>query len=205
MGNKILIKSGFYERVGDKMNYFISDLHFGHKNVLSFDNRKFKTIEEHDEAIITNWNNTVGLDDDVYILGDISWHNTSNTIAIFNELNGALHLVKGNHDNRLLKNRELQSRFVEIVDYKELQLDNGRGIVLCHYPVPCFKNHYYGWYHLYGHVHNSTEWNMMERVKYEMEKLYDVSCNMFNVGAMMDYMNYTPRTLNEILEKNKGR
>jgi hypothetical protein len=25
---------------------------------------------------------------------------------------------------------------------------------------------YFGWYHLYGHVHNSFEWNMMEHIKY---------------------------------------
>lgn len=183
------------------MNYFVSDLHMGHENVLAFDNRPFKTIEDHDKTIINNWNDTVELDDDVHLLGDISWHNATKTIEIFKQLNGNIHLIKGNHDGKLLKNRELQSRFVEIVDYKELQLENGKGIVLCHYPIPCFKNHYYGWYHLYGHVHNSFEWNMMERVKYEMTELYDATCNMRNVGTMMEYMNYRPRTLEEIFRK----
>ena len=183
------------------MNYFVSDLHMGHENVLAFDNRPFKTIEDHDKTIINNWNDTVELDDDVCLLGDISWHNATKTIEIFKQLNGNIHLIKGNHDGKLLKNRELQSRFVEIVDYKELQLENGKGIVLCHYPIPCFKNHYYGWYHLYGHVHNSFEWNMMERVKYEMTELYDATCNMRNVGTMMEYMNYRPRTLEEIFRK----
>ena len=81
--------------------------------------------------------------------------------------------------------------------------DNGKHIVLCHYPIPCFKNHYYGWYHLYGHVHNSFEYNMMEHDKYLMETLYNYPCNMYNVGAMMPYIDYTPRTLDEII--NKGR
>lgn len=54
------------------MDYFISDLHFGHKNVLAFDNRPFDNIEQHDNALIRNWNNAVNIDDDVYILGDIS-------------------------------------------------------------------------------------------------------------------------------------
>lgn len=182
------------------MNYYISDLHFGHKNCLAFDNRQFKSIEEHDKTLITNWNNTVGIDDDVYLLGDISWYNTTKTIDIFNQLNGVIHLIRGNHDEKLLKGRGLQSRFMEVVDYKELSLPDGKGIVLCHYPIPCFKNHYYGWYHLYGHVHTSFEWNMMEQVKYQMVELYDKPCQMFNIGCMLPYMNYTPRTLDEILE-----
>lgn len=181
------------------MNYYISDLHFGHKNSLSFDNRPFADIEIHDQAIINNWNNTVSIDDDVYILGDISWHNATKTIEIFKSLNGRKHLIKGNHDSKLLRNRELQSLFVEICDYKEIPLDNGRGIVLCHYPIPCFKNHYYGWIHLYGHVHNSFECNMMESVKRQMEELYNIPCLMYNVGVMMPYMDYTPRMLEEIM------
>lgn len=184
------------------MNYYIADTHFGHKNCLAFDNRKFKTIEEHDETLISNWNGVVGMEDDVFLLGDISWHNTTKTIEIFNQLNGIIHLIRGNHDAKLLKNRELQSRFIEITDYKELTLPNGKGIVLCHYPIPCFKNHFYGWYHLYGHVHTSFEWNMMEQVKYQMTELYGKSCQMFNVGCMLPYMDYTPRTLEEILEED---
>ena len=181
------------------MNYYISDLHFGHKNSLSFDNRPFTDIEIHDQAIINNWNNTVSIDDDVFILGDISWHNATKTIEIFKSLNGRKHLIKGNHDSKLLRNRELQSFFVEICDYKEIPLDNGKGIVLCHYPMPCFKNHYYGWIHLYGHVHNSFEHNIMESVKRQMEELYNIPCLMYNVGVMMSYMDYTPRMLEEIM------
>lgn len=187
------------------MNYFIADLHFGHKNCLAFDNRSFKTIEEHDEELIKRWNDTVGIEDDVYILGDISWHNTTKTIEIFKNLNGNKHLIIGNHDHKLLKNRELRSLFMEITDYKELHIpgvdgkENSNGIVLSHYPIPCFNHHYYGWYHLYGHVHSSYEENMMCRVKYELESLYNVPCKMYNIGAMMPYMGYTPRTLNEII------
>lgn len=185
------------------MNYFIADLHFGHKNCLSFDNRPFTDIEKHDQTLIENWNNAVGMDDDVYILGDISWHNATKTIEIFKSLNGNKHLIKGNHDGKLLKNRELQSLFVEICDYKELTLDDGRGIVLCHYPIPCFKNHFYNWIHLYGHVHTSFEWNMMENCKRQMSELYDKPCLMWNVGAMIPHMNYTPRTLDEIIGGEK--
>ena len=179
--------------------YFIADTHFGRENALAFDNRPFKTIEEHDETLIRNWNHAVGMDDEVFILGDISWYNVSRTIEIVRTLNGIKHFITGNHDKKLLKNKEFQNLFGEITAYKELDLGNGKGIVLSHYPIPCFNHHYYGWYHLYGHVHCSFEWNMMERVKFEMEQLYDKPCQMFNCGVMMEYMNYSPRTLEEIL------
>ena len=181
------------------MNYFISDLHFGHKNVLAFDNRPFDNIEQHDQMLIDNWNRVVDIDDDVYILGDISWYNVTRTLEIFNSLNGNIHLIKGNHDAKLLKGAMLRERFMEIVDYKELFWeDDGKKIVLSHYPIPCFNHHHDSWIHLYGHVHNSTEWNIMEYTKRSLESLR-IPCNMYNVGAMMVYMNYTPRTLEEII------
>lgn len=184
--------------------FYISDLHFGHKNCLVFDNRPFKSIEEHDAQLVDRWNEAVGIDDDVWILGDISWYNPTETVGIFNQLNGAKHLCIGNHDSKLLKSKMVRNLFMEIVDYKEIRFDsgNGGGIVLCHYPIPCYNNHYYGWYHLYGHVHNSFEWQMMKRIQFEMKEIYGKQSNMYNVGCMIPYMNYTPRTLQEIILAN---
>lgn len=185
------------------MNYFIADQHIGHENVLKFDNRKWTDIRVHDQELMKRWNDTVGMEDTVYILGDISWMNSTKTIEYFKQLNGSKVLLRGNHDGKLLRNRELQALFQEICDYKELDLGNGKGLVLCHYPIPCFKNHYYGWYHFYGHVHTGFEDNMMQHVRRQMEELYNVPCNMFNVGVMKDYMGYTPRTFEEIVSSTK--
>ena len=182
--------------------FYIADLHFGHANVLKFDNRPWVKIEDHDAALIKNWNDTVGFDDDVYILGDFSWYNVTKTIEIFKQLNGRKHLIIGNHDLKLLKNQDIRALFVEIEYYKEIS-DGNNYIILSHYPIPCFNKHYYGSIHLYGHVHNSFEWNMMESVKREMTELYSKPCRMFNVGAMISYINYTPRTLSEILQQEK--
>ena len=107
--------------------FFIADTHFGHENALAFDNRPFKTIEEHDRALTENWNNAVGPEDEVFVLGDISWHNATKTNEILRALNGKKHLIVGNHDKRLLKNREFQSLFLEIADYKELTFPQGMG------------------------------------------------------------------------------
>lgn len=40
---------------------------------------------------------------------------------------------------------------------------------------------------------------MMENTKYQMEELYDKPCNMYNVGAMLPYMGYMPKTLDQII------
>ena len=181
--------------------FYIADLHFGHKNVIKYDNRPFLSVEEMDDVLIENWNHTVGVDDTVYVLGDISWYDYKRTVEIMQQLKGKKILIKGNHDKL---NQELKNCFEYICDYKEIK-DNGRDVILCHYPIPCFNKHFYGSIHLYGHVHNSFEANMMEHFKQEMADLYEKQCNMFNVGVMMPWMNYTPRTLDEILEGyNKG-
>ena len=137
--------------------------------------------------------------DTIYILGDMFWCKDDEAIQVLDRLNGHKILVRGNHDSDSSKFTKV---FDRVVDYLEIK-DEGRHVVLCHYPIPCFKNHFYGWYHLYGHVHTSFEWNMMEHNKYLMEELYTKQCQMYNVGAMMSYVDYTPRTLDEIIGNNK--
>lgn len=172
--------------------FFTSDLHFGHKNVIRFDNRPFASVDEMDETLIGNWNKKVGNGDFVYILGDISWHNDEKTCEIFARLNGRKVLVKGNHDR---VHGKVKKCFEDISDYKEITLPGNRHIVLCHYPIVFFNRHHYGAYMFYGHLHNSLEWHMTENYKRELEQI-GVSCNMYNVGTMIH--NYEPVTFAEI-------
>lgn len=181
--------------------FFIADLHLGHANCLAYDNRPFKDIYEQDEFIIQHWNSAVREHDEVWILGDISWYSPNKTSEILSQLNGNKFLCRGNHDERLLKNSKFREQFVDIFDYKELKLEDGNGIVLCHYPLPCYNRHFYGWYHLYGHVHNSFESNMIERFQSEMVDLYSRQSNMYNVGCMNPWIGYVPRTLEEIVQR----
>lgn len=179
------------------MIFFLADPHLGHTNVLRFDNRPFDNIEQHDQCIINNWNLKVRDNDEVYVLGDISWYDVPKTAEIYENLKGKKHLILGNHDRKYGRSTELRKVFIEITDYKEINVDN-RDLILSHYPIPCFNKHFYGAYHFYGHVHNSKEWMMMEEVRQEMIKRLEKPCNMINVGVMMPYMNYIPRTFEEI-------
>lgn len=130
-----------------------------------------------------------------YISKDVAFQRLLCKESEFNHWND--YNLARNHD-RCNDGKFIKS-FVKVTEYFEVD-DDGRKIVLCHYPIPCFKNHFYGWYHLYGHVHKSFEHEMMEHDKYLMQELYGKQCQMFNVGAMMPYMDYTPRTIDEILK-----
>lgn len=183
------------------MNYFISDLHFGHSNILRYDNRPFSNTDEMDKTIIENWNNTVKEKDDVYILGDVSWKSVPETIEIFKSLKGKKHLIVGNHDGKYISNSEFRKLFTEIVEYKEIT-ENGNLLVMSHYPIIFFKCQHRGAVHFYGHVHNSQDWNFVKNSQKSIQELYadENCCKMYNVGCMIDYMNYTPRTFEEIVK-----
>ena len=57
------------------MNYYISDLHIHHKNVIRFDNRPFADTDLMNAVLVNNWNERVTEDDHVYVLGDAFWKN----------------------------------------------------------------------------------------------------------------------------------
>ena len=181
--------------------FYISDWHYGHEQSLHFDDRPFKTVEEMNKALVDRWNAVVSPGDIVYVLGDMFWRNSSEAVEVLKTLKGTKFLIKGNHDRQ--NDGKFIRSFAKVTEYLETE-DNGRKVVLCHYPIPYFKNHFYGWYHLYGHVHTSFEWNMVKHDRYLMEELYGKPCSMYNVGCMLPYMDYTPRTLDEIIEGSEG-
>ena len=201
-------------------NFYISDIHIGHKNVLNcesssnFDGRSFKTFNEMNEAILNNWNSVVGNGDHVYLLGDTLWKETDENIALISQFKGNLHAIKGNHDR--FSDARYRRLFCEICDYKEIT-DNIKGknygVVLSHFPImfwnkmkqvnndgsPRTKNYNIL---LYGHTHNSNEEKLYQQFLKYVNDNYGYGAMAFNVGCMMPYMNYTPRTLEEILTGN---
>jgi calcineurin-like phosphoesterase family protein len=180
------------------MIFYISDLHFGHSNIIRYDNRNFSTVTQMDEALINNWNSVVTKEDTVYILGDITWYNDDQkNIEILKRLNGHKKLVKGNHDKPILRVRKC---FDEIFDYGTEFYDGKEFVVLSHYPIAFWNHQFHNSVHLYGHVHNSHQWNMMESWMNEARQLQAVPMRAYNVGCMMPYMNYTPKTLSQIID-----
>ena len=67
---------------GFKMNYYISDLHFGHSNILKFDNRIWDNVDDMKQSLIITWNAVVTNADHVYHVGDFCWGKTPEWIEI---------------------------------------------------------------------------------------------------------------------------
>lgn len=183
------------------MYFYISDLHFSHKNIIGYDNRPYFTVGEMNQALIDNWNGAVKNGDTVFVLGDFHWGNKKEWIGVLEQLNGDKVLVYGNHDAVARKNEDVRKRFVECADYLEID-DDGSHVILQHFPIVAYKNMFYGWKHLYGHVHSMMEWNVVRHAIREISEYYEISPCAYNIGCMMEYMGYTPRTLKHIEEKN---
>jgi len=108
--------------------WFTSDTHFGHKNILKFcpNSRPVKSVEEHDERLIRNWQEQVGQNDRVYHLGDFFFCNGDRAKKILDRLPGQIHFIHGNHDKVISSNHDIRSRFVSVSDYKSITYDYRR-------------------------------------------------------------------------------
>ena len=138
--------------------FYIGDTHFGHASIISLCQRPFASIEEHDEALIDNWNRTVGQDDIVWMLGDFSYKGQPKLIRrLFERLNGAQkHLVYGNHDHRGSDPRSVTSTmqlpWTSQGHYAET-VDSSVRIVMCHYGMRVWPGMHRGALHFFGHSH----------------------------------------------------
>ena len=173
------------------MIYYISDLHIGHKNAIRFDERPFADIDDMEREIVRRWNEKVGADDDVYILGDVFYRYKGNRADFLKRLGGRLHLIVGNHDFEILKNEASLGCF-ESVDKLRQIVDDGRRVVMCHYPIISWNMKHFGAYHVYGHVHANINEGTIFMMKQE---------RAFNAGCMIN--NYEPCTLLELEENNR--
>lgn len=127
--------------------FFLADTHFGEDSIIRYENRPFVSTQAMDEALTVNWNNVVGPEDEVYVLGDFCAVGLEE--QILSRLNGVKYLVKGNHDTG---NNEYyrQAGFREVYDYPVII----EGFwILSHEPLYVNSNMPYA--NVFGHVHNS--------------------------------------------------
>ena len=137
--------------------YFIADLHLGHANCIRFDHRPWDTVEEMDMEIIRRWNQKVRKEDHVYVLGDFAYKNKTAISEYTGQMNGFIHLIRGNHDKR---REAYEGCFREVADYKEMVV-MADGIkcqlVLSHYFIPFYNGHRRMAFMLHGHTHKTEE------------------------------------------------
>jgi calcineurin-like phosphoesterase family protein len=132
--------------------YFISDTHFGHTNIIKYCNRPFKDAHTMDEYMIANWNTVVKPGDIVRHVGDLGCGRgvTVEYInSILSRLNGRIHFYEGNHDKiaKLLRNR-----FLSYQKFDEITVE-GQKIVVCHYGLRTWHHDLRGTWHVFGHSH----------------------------------------------------
>jgi len=182
--------------------FYISDTHFSHEAVVRMDRRPFENAKDMNEKMLENWNSVVGKQDLVYVLGDFLWKFRDEDFSLVKQLNGRKRLIKGNHDKTHSKN--FKNLFESIMDYEKIK-DGEHTVVLSHYPHLAYDGSYKGRnLHFYGHVHENTVEAVMVNKFILESKTEELPMKMYNVGAMMSYMDYTPRTLEEIVEGSKG-
>ena len=196
------------------MNYYISDLHFfcqdqTQEGPESYAKRPFANVEEMNAYMLDRWNRKVTDKDTVYILGDIAHQDMSEPLLeLIARLRGKKVLIAGNHDNA--KCRKFKKLFEEVCDYKEIRdVSNGKNysLALFHYPILMWCGQHKGKILLYGHTHSTAEDDFFQRCLQQLPNLTGFTMKdgrklaAYNVGCMKPYMDYEPRTLEEIIAK----
>jgi calcineurin-like phosphoesterase family protein len=175
--------------------YFTSDLHLRHDREFVYEARGFENIKEHDDAILHNWNETVGDEDEVYLLGDVMLSDTKEGLDILRKLKGHIHIIIGNHDSdEKIMNYKQCDNVVEVMAAAYLKAGNIT-FYLSHYPTLVshgkLKKMSHALINLYGHTHQKTNF-------YD-DGIHGPHPYMYHVGV--DSHNLTPVLLEDIIEE----
>lgn len=167
-------------KIKNKNIWLYADPHFGHKNVIKYCNRPFKTIGEMNTQLIKNFNKVVEHDAIVFILGDFSFLNTESTQQILKAMNGFKYLIKGNHDRKT--NSFYRSiGFMEVYDKPILFTYKNLTYILSHEPINTAQGNFIN---IHGHTHGQTSnlpWSFdisVEMTKYkpiQLETIYNIN------------------------------
>ena len=156
------------------MIYFSSDWHFNHDREFIWGARGYNNIQEMNEDIIKKHNLVVCRLDDVFVLGDLMLGDLEKGLECVRQLNGRLHIIRGNHDTDT--RWEAYKNLPNVVEVTEGQfLKYGKyHFYLTHFP--CMTGNLEKeslkqmTLNLYGHTHQA-------------EKFYKDIPYMYNVGV----------------------
>jgi len=169
--------------------FLISDTHFGHKNILKLneesDPRPFCSVDEMDKVLIRKWNSVVSKNDTVFHLGDFSFCDFGKTQAIFNGLNGRIHLIMGNHCKNRSVNWYKNIGFYQVYKYP-ICFENF--FWLSHEPMSLDKKSNYA--NIHGHIHSPGR----------MKQYDKIISTTHHVNVCAEMINYTPITLEDIIK-----
>jgi len=162
--------------------YFTSDQHWGHAAARSFYRRPFSSVAEMDRTMVERWNATVGVDDEVWHLGDCAVRQQAERVSsLLHSLSGRKHLVAGNNDDHIVTGC---AGWQSVQPYAEVAVD-GKKLVLCHYPFRTWRDMAKGAINLHGHSHG--------RLK-ELPRQFDVG---------VDVWDFRPVRLAEVLSRSR--
>jgi calcineurin-like phosphoesterase family protein len=181
--------------------FLTSDTHFGHVNICKFTNydgsktRPWDDVAEMDEEMVQRWNETVGPNDKVYMLGDIAINRKS--LQILDRLNGDKVLIKGNHD--IFKLNDYTKYFRDIRAYHVMN-----GCILSHIPVHKESIARFG-ANIHGHLHANRVMKIVGaytdgtliRSKDEIDP--DYYC------VSVEHTDYRPVLFEEVIQKIKDQ
>lgn len=151
-----------------KKVWITSDTHFNHSNICRSttnwrtqddtvpieQTRDFASLEKMNDTIVNNINDVVGQDDVLIHLGDWSFGGFEQIKILRDRLVcQEIHLILGNHDHHIDRNREdCRSYFTSVQWF--LQIEYGDDVLeLMHYPISSWNKLRKGRIHLHGHCH----------------------------------------------------
>lgn len=150
--------------------FFTSDTHYSHSNICEgvskwsdkSKTRPYKTIDEMNSVIVNNINSVVGENDVLFHTGDWSFGGLERIGEFRNRiLCKNIHLVLGNHDHHIEKNKDgVRSLFSSVSHYQRLNVHKENGdkfhFILMHFPIASWDGMSDGVMHLHGHCHLDT-------------------------------------------------
>jgi calcineurin-like phosphoesterase family protein len=151
-----------------KIDFVISDTHFGHRNILKYEPcrqgwvKDYNSLDEEEgvvamsEAMIAAWNSVVSTSDVVLHLGDFAMGKKGDHPAIRARLNGSVILIKGNHDSKPEKNFLDFSRG-DVLHEERFEFEQDGKLFICrHDPEHFTREEYERAYKLLcGHLHGN--------------------------------------------------